>query len=240
MAAVSVHVKLLDAQRSVDAVVKRGQNTEQRYSYATAADVIGVCRKALHDAGLYSAVTATKVTERQEFVTQKGTKGLHVEVRVTLWIRDPEAINNLKPNSPGAVAFEARGAGADYGGGDKAVLKAQTAATKYAYANALALPFADHDPEKDTGEPGRLPEQKADPKKALPEEKVEEIGKLLKDSSIGFDRLCLIFGSIGANAPKVKRKDSIRKAVAELTEAQATQLENVLASAVENPEPADG
>lgn len=226
----SVHEKLLKAQQSVDAVVKRGQNTQQRYSYATAADVIAVCRKALHEAGLYSAVIKTKVKERHEFITAKDAKGLHVEVEVTLAIRDPEAKAPTlgTAGDPVGVTFKALGAGADYGGGDKAVLKAQTAATKYAYASALALPFADHDPEKDTGEPGRLPEQKADPKKALPEEKVEELGALLKDSTVGFDRLCLILGSMGADAPKAKRKDSIRKALAELTEAQAEQLANVL------------
>lgn len=224
----SIHAKLLAAQQSVEAVVKRGKNTEQKYQYAMAADVIQVCRKALHDQGLYPTVVKVKTKERHPFQTSKGTKGLYVEAEVTLAIADPD-----KPVIPGGTAahltFKASGAGADYGGGDKAILKASTAATKYAYANALALPFADFDPEKDTGgEPGRIPEQKADPEKALPDEKVEELGQLVKASGVGFDRLCLALGSMGADAPKAKRKDSIRKALAELTEAQATQLENLL------------
>ncbi len=222
-----VHAQLLKAQQSVDAVVKRGKNTQQNYTYAQASDVIAVCRKALHDAGLYSAIVGVKVKQRRTFTSSKGAEGLYVEVRVTLCVSSAEEDNLL---------FWAMGAGADYGGGDKAILKAQTAATKYAYANALALPFSDLDPEKDVeGEPGRLPEQKADPEKALPKERVEELGKLLTGSTVTYERLCLILGSMGANAPKAKRKDSIRKAIGELTEAQATQLANVL-DAEQKPE----
>lgn len=221
----SVHEKLLAAQQSVEAVVKRGHNTDQNYQYATAADVIAVCRQALHDAGLAPAIKQVKTKERHDFTTSKGTKGLYVEVKVVLWIVDPESPSGPLSGGTSVLTFEATGAGADYGGGDKAILKAQTAATKYVYANALALPFADHDPEKDVGnEPGRLPEQKVDPEKALPDEKVDELVKLLKDSGMGFEKLCLTLGAIGADAPKIKRKDSIRKALASLTEAQAEQF----------------
>lgn len=220
----SVHEKLLKAQQSVDAVVKRGNNTQQNYTYAQASDVIAVCRKALHEAGLFSAISSASPIERRSFTSSKGAEGLYVEVRVSLEVNDEEGDKLL---------FSAVGAGADYGGGDKAILKAQTAATKYAYSNALALPFADHDPEKDVaGEPGRLPEQKADPEKALPEAKVEELGKLLTESKISYDRLCLVLGGMGADAPKAKRKDSIRKALAELTEAQAKQLETLLTAQI--------
>lgn len=212
--------KLLKAQQSVEAVVKKGFNKDKNYTYATAADVIAVCRQALHGARLVSAITNATTIERRAFTSSKGNSGLYVEARVTLLITDPDD----KP-----LRFEATGAGADYGGGDKAVLKAQTAATKYAYANALALPFADHDPEKDVGgEPGRLPEQKADPEKALSDERVAEIGKAIKDSKVTFPGLCLLFGSVGANAPAIKRKDSIHKAVGELTENQAGELVRLL------------
>lgn len=207
-------VKLLKAQESVAAVVKRGQNTEQRYSYATAADVIDVSRKALHGAGLVSAITDVDVTARRPFETKNKTKGLHVEVAVKLVVIDPD--------SDQEQAFIAVGAGADYGGGDKAPLKAQTAATKYAYANALALPFADHDPEKDVaGEPGRLPEQKPDPEKALSEERVKEILAAVKSAELGFSDLTTLMGAAGAEGPAIKRKDSIRKAIASMTEQQA-------------------
>lgn len=244
----NVHAQLLKAQQSVDAVVKRGKNTQQNYTYAQASDVIAVCRKALHDAGLYSAIVGVKVKQRRTFASKQGVEGLYVEVRVTLMIStgevdEPEVSSSTQTTVPLAshLLFWAMGAGADYGGGDKAILKAQTAATKYAYANALALPFSDLDPEKDVeGEPGRLPEQKADPEKALPKERVEELGKLLTGSTVTYERLCLILGSMGANAPKAKRKDSIRKAIGELTEAQATQLANVLDAEQKPEKKADG
>lgn len=217
----SVHAKLLEAQRSVEAVVKQGKNTQQNYTYVQAADVIAVCRKALHDAGLLAAVEGFVVTDRHDFVSAKGAKGLHVEGKATLKVVDPE--------DGMWMTFNASGAGADYGGGDKAILKASTAATKYVYAGALALPFADFDPEKDVaGDPGRVPEQKADPETALSDEKVDELVALLKASKVGFQRLCVVIGSIGAEAPKIKRADSIRKSLATLTEPQAEQLANLL------------
>lgn len=217
----SVHAKLLEAQRSVDAVVKRGQNSEQNYQYAMAADVVGVCRKALHGAGLLGAVRRVRVNERHPFETKKGTKGLYVEMVATFRVTDPESGESLD--------FDGVGAGADYGGGDKASLKASTAARKYATTHALDLPFADHDPERDVpGEAGRLPEQKADPATALSEERVDEIGAAVKAAGIGFERLCVLFGAVGADAPRIRRKDSIRKAVASLSEDRAAELEGLL------------
>lgn len=216
--------KLLAAQRSVDAVVKRGRNTDQNYQYATAADVIQVSRQALHEAGLFPAIGDVTITNRREFTTKNGTKGLHVEVGVVLRVTDPESGESLE--------FPAIGAGADYGGGDKAALKGQTAATKYAYAGALALPFADFEPEKDVqGEAGRLPEQKADPEASLPDEEVAALAKLYKASGYTFERLCTAIGSVGGDAPKINRKDSIRKAVASLSTEQAAKLGNVLDAA---------
>ncbi len=217
----SVHGKMLEAQRSVEAVVKRGRNEKQGYNFVQAADVVAVCRKALHEAGLFPAVVRFIVTDRHDFVSAKGAKGLHVEGKASLKIIDPEDETYM--------IFSASGAGADYGGGDKAILKASTAATKYVYAGALALPFADFDPEKDVGgEPGRVPEQKADPETALSDEKVDELVALLKASKVGFQRLCVVIGSIGAEAPKIKRADSIRKALASLTQVQAEQLAGLL------------
>lgn len=218
----SVHAKLLKAQQSVEAVVKQGTNTEQKYKYALAADVVGVSRKALHDAELVSAVADARVTHRQEFTTKSGTKGLHVEAKIRLRVTDPE--------SGESVEFSAAGAGADYGGGDKAVLKAQTGATKYAYANALALPFADHDPERDLpGEAGRAP--KVEREERIDKDKVREVASLLakaREAGLEFDRLALMFGAAGAESPAIDRKDSREKAVRALTDEQAEQLLSAL------------
>lgn len=222
----SVHAKLLEAQRSVDAVVKRGVNEAQRYKYAMAADVVGVCRKALHGAGLVGAIDRVMDRDSRAVTTDKGRNAVYAEVVVELRITDPETGES--------VYFDAVGAGHDQPG-DKALLKATTAATKYAYSNALALPFADHDPERDVpGEAGRLPEQKADPQTALPDEEVDAIAKLYGASGFSFDRLSVAIGSVGGEAPKINRKDSIRKAVASLSAEQAAKLGNILDAAAKS------
>lgn len=225
----SVHAKLLEAQKSVEAVVKRGKNTQQKYDYAMASDVVGVCRKALHDAGLASAVTKVEDVEQREVSSKSGTGGVYAQVKVTLHVFDAEGHGGPDENfiRQQIFAFEGVGAGIDYPG-DKAIYKAQTGATKYAYANALALPFADHDPEKDVpGEAGRVPVAKPEPTD-LPDEKVDEVGKAVKDAGVGFDRLCQLLTAVGADAPKIKRRDSIRKALASLTEEQAENVLNKL------------
>ncbi|MBA2714692.1 MAG: ERF family protein [Rubrobacteraceae bacterium] len=230
----SLTPKLLTAQQSVSAVVKRGKNTGtgSGYNYATAADVIEVSRNALHEAGLVGFIEDTAMLAREPITSNKGTAGMYAQVMVTLRIMEAEGL------SPGdefiraaELRFTASGAGTDYPG-DKAVYKAQTGATKYAYANALALPFADHDPEKDVlGEAGRLPKQQADPATALPDERVAEIAKSYKASGFTFERLSLAIGAVGGDSPKMNRKDSIRKAVASLTPEQADKLHNVLDAA---------
>lgn len=218
-----VHAKLLEAQQSVDAVVKQGHNSEQNYNYATAADVIAVCRKSLHDAGLVPAIEASVTTERHDFKTKKGTEGLYVEVKVNLKITDPE--------DESFAIFNATGAGADYGGGDKAPLKAQTAATKYVYANALALPFADHDPEKDVaGEPARPPA--GTKPEMIDADRTTAIGKAISAAALPFETLCNVFGAAGADAPKIDRGDSKYKAVRAMTPEQADKFEAKLAEAV--------
>lgn len=226
--------KLLDAQQSVEAVVKQGQNTDQNYRYAMAADVLGVCRAALHAQGLVPAITHVVVTDRREFTTKSGTKGLEVEVTVLLTITDCE--------SGESTTFGASGAGSDYGGGDKAVLKGQTGATKYAYANALALPFADHDPERDLpGEAGRAPKQQREQR--IDKDKIREVAKLMAESrehGVGFERLCVVFTAAGAEAPAIDRKDSREKAVRALTDPQADHILNSLDAIIKTEETPDG
>lgn len=219
----SVHEKMLLAQRSVEAVVKRGTNEDQGYSYATASDVVAVCRKALHDAGLYPAIDFVETIERR-ILTEFGKGRIYVEVRATLTITDPEVDSDLSYNAQ--QSFTASGAGADYQAGDKAILKAQTAATKYVYANALALPFADHDPDQDAPQvdAARLPEREVDLETALSEAQVEELVLGLAQSKLGFKRLCVLMGAVDAERPRINRRDSIRKAFAALTENQAGTL----------------
>jgi hypothetical protein len=133
---VGVGPKLLDAQRAVEEVVKTGQNTEHGYHYATAADVVKAGAKAINDAGLIVTTSFDNHTVN-EIKSAKGNNGLLATVTCTLTISDPETGDCVKAWTIGT--------GTDYPG-DKAIYKAMTGATKYAFAAALNIAFAD-DPE---------------------------------------------------------------------------------------------
>lgn len=65
-------------------------------------------------------------------------------------------------------------------------------------------------------------EQQPAPVATLPDEKVTELYDAAKAAfGSDFARLVLVIGTVGANAPKINRKDSIRKALAALTVEQA-------------------
>jgi hypothetical protein len=132
--------KLLQAQQAAKAVEKKGRNKDQNYDYVLAADVIEAAQAALHGAGLVGVMSFTEAEERP-VQSKGGTHGVYCLLRAELKIFDPETAN-LAASSTGF------GAGIDYPG-DKAVYKAMTGATKYAYAAALGIPFGD-DPEDTT------------------------------------------------------------------------------------------
>jgi hypothetical protein len=73
--------------------------------------------------------------------------------------------------------------------------------------------------------PREDPTPKGDP---LPEARVNELGKAIGKVGIGFDRLCLLFGSAGADAPRINRSDSLRKALTALTPEQADKLASLI------------
>lgn len=227
--------KLLEAQRGVEGVVRRGRNADQGYDYVTASDVVTVARKAFHDAGLVAAIGDVRVDTIEPFTSDRGKRGVFASLLVALQIFDPDG------PEPGAfLEFTAAGTGADYGAGDKAILKAQTAATKYVYCFALALPFVDADPERDVpGEAGRIPEQTPDPSKSLPPERIAQILEAVKFAGIKYPTLCLLLGSVGADAPKAQRRDAIQTAIAELSPDQADAVLDKLPAFVPGGEQAD-
>lgn len=139
-----LYPKLLEAQRIAAKVEKRGQNTEQRYAYALASDVIEEAQRALHEAGLVGYMAPGEI-RRHEIEARSGAAGLFVEITSEIVIVDPESGDDLR------IAFT--GTGTDYPG-DKAIYKAQTGAAKYAYASVLGIPFGD-DPEEDAAGAGQ-------------------------------------------------------------------------------------
>jgi hypothetical protein len=82
--------KLLVAQTAAGNVAKRGENKDQKYSYARAEDVIAEASKALNDAGLvahmeYGEFASTEITSRN------GGRGLSVTLPASLVISDPDS-----------------------------------------------------------------------------------------------------------------------------------------------------
>lgn len=61
--------------------------------------------------------------------------------------------------------------------------------------------------------------------------KASELVKRIRQVGLGFDRIQVMFGSVGANSPKINREDSVRKALSALTEAQAAHFDGLLQTA---------
>ena len=136
-----------DTGRSIDAKIAEvalqfgrfgfdGKNDFSNYKYTSAAQIVEAVRKPLCEAGL--SVAAQSRVENSEWTP----KGSHlVIVSVTLCITDSESNESR--------VWSGVGSGADKG--DKAVMKATTAALKYALATSLLLSWGvTDDPEADT------------------------------------------------------------------------------------------
>jgi hypothetical protein len=126
--------KLTRLMELVGSVSKDKKNDFHHYSYASAKAVLDKVQAGLIELGLYSIPTFSIV----------GTEGDLVTVAVDLGVYE----------GPGAAIAitSAFGSGSDKG--DKAVMKAQTAALKYAWMTLLNIPTGD-DPEADTATDAR-------------------------------------------------------------------------------------
>ena len=118
--------KLVSVMHSVGSVSKDRVNSFHGYSYVSADAVMNKVRKALVGSGIALSTEA----ELLRF------EGGHAIVRVTLTF------------NYGEESLSAQGIGQGFDKGDKAVMKAMTAAQKYAYATAFCISWGD-DPEGD-------------------------------------------------------------------------------------------
>jgi hypothetical protein len=64
----------------------------------------------------------------------------------------------------------------------------------------------------------------------IPEDRVNELGRAIGRVGTPFNRLALLFGSVGADAPQINRSDSIRKALRALSPEQAEKFEAALSA----------
>lgn len=123
----SLQDKLVKVMAAVGAIGKDKTNSFHGYSYTSADAVMNKVRKAL---------TANEICLHTEAELLEYANGIAI-VRITLWFMH------------GDEQISAQGIGQGYDKGDKAVMKAMTAAQKYAYATAFCISWGE-DPEADS------------------------------------------------------------------------------------------
>lgn len=131
-------VKLVQVMKEVAYVEKKGNNSFHHYSYATSADVLQKINSALTKYNICS-VALPEVVSVVDVTTAKGNIEHLATVKMDILLVDGE--------SGETVTITGLGSGQD--SGDKAVMKAQTAAIKYAYLLSMAISTGD-DPEADS------------------------------------------------------------------------------------------
>lgn len=130
--------KLSQVSRDCAYIEKKGTNVAQKYSYVTAADVIAKANESMARNGLVATTGFTLISQKSR-ITKTGSLERHAIVQAQMVITDMDDMRNT-------VTVTALGSGSDYG--DKAIMKAQTAAMKYAWIAALNIATGD-DPEAD-------------------------------------------------------------------------------------------
>lgn len=129
--------KLIAVMKDCGYVMKKGENKYHGYTYATSADVLEKVNAAFVQYGIASAAVP-ELLRLEDITTAKGNKEKMATVRMDIQLTDME--------SGETVQITGLGSGQD--AGDKAVMKAQTAAIKYAYLLSFAISTGD-DPEAD-------------------------------------------------------------------------------------------
>lgn len=117
---------------------KDAENTFQHYKYTTAAGMFAKINTELVNQGLFTQ-TKLSLVDFRDAQNAKGGNEKHAVVQATITITDPA--------SGEKVEFIGLGSGQD--NGDKSIMKANTAALKYAYVGGLCIAMSD-DPESDS------------------------------------------------------------------------------------------
>lgn len=131
----SIGSKLIAVMDACQFVKKDGHNGFQHYGYTTAAGLFAKVNAELVKQGLFTQ-SDVSLLESRDVTSAKGNPEKYAVVQAKITVTDFE--------SGESVTFSAPGSGQDVG--DKAVMKAVTAATKYAYVTGLCIAMGD-DPE---------------------------------------------------------------------------------------------
>jgi hypothetical protein len=130
--------KLVKVMSECSHVIKNGQNDFHNYKYATAEDVLQKVNASLTKHNIASVVSPT--LDSMVEVLNRNEKKEHL---ATISVQ----VHLIDGDSGESVDLFGIGSGQD--AGDKAVMKAQTAAIKYAFMLSLCIATGD-DPEADT------------------------------------------------------------------------------------------
>lgn len=206
----AITAKLVDVMNDCGYVQKLGKNDFHKYKYATAADVLEKVNAAL----VKNKLVSYAVPELLSFIdvtNQKGNIEHLATVKMTVTIIDSESGESL----------QVIGLGSGQDSGDKAIMKAQTAALKYAWMLTLNISTGD-DPEADSTVDERMNKPvKQDTKKATK----QQIGSLNRLSRLLMTEKTFINGLINRyNVDNVNL----------LEYSQAEELINILAEMEKN------
>lgn len=130
--------KLVNVMIECGHIAKNGLNSYHQYKYATAEDVLLKINTALTKNKIASVVIP-EIASMVDVTNLKGNTEHLVTVNVQIKLIDSES----------GECVDLFGIGSGQDAGDKAVMKAQTAAIKYAYMMSLCIATGD-DPEADT------------------------------------------------------------------------------------------
>lgn len=134
----SLASKLVRIMEECNSVQKNGLNEFHKYKYATSADVLEKVNASLVKHNIASIVLP-EIISSCDVINNKGNTEHLVTVKAGITLIDAD--------SGECISLVGIGSGQD--GGDKAVMKAQTAAIKYAYLLSLAISTNSDDPEAD-------------------------------------------------------------------------------------------
>lgn len=130
--------KFIGVMKDCAHITKSGNNSFHGYKYATCSDVLLKVNSALTKNGIASIVSPELIS-LVDVTTSKGNVEHLATVKADIKLIDQDS----------GETFTLSGLGSGQDAGDKAVMKAQTAAIKYAYLLSLAISTGD-DPEADS------------------------------------------------------------------------------------------
>ena len=145
-----IAAKLTKIMQACSYVQKTGYNDFHKYKYATAADILEKANESMVQNNVASIVRP-ELIEFRDVQNARGATEHLATVRTTITLIDNDS----------GETIELIGMGSGQDSSDKAVMKAQTAALKYAWMMSLNISTGD-DPEADTPEKPKADRPKAE------------------------------------------------------------------------------